>query len=627
MRSRRNARAETLAAALADGAAVDWKAEELAATDADAAVVRQLRVIAEMHGRRRPAGVSRWPWVRVVADAACDLGVALAAVKVAVAAVVMATALARGTVAPGAGPFAFNLVAFGLGGFVMILGGEGDRRLRLLGGLYVTLASAFVDPFLQPAGGPTGVLLAALGVCRSEAFALPAFWRFATAFPREWGSGRMATTAALAFGATTVLAWLIVAANGAPSLSSWAGLHLGPVLALLDRQDPSSWYWPSLFLLGLPAAVMLLAKAFLETAERRRAVLGFLGALLLGLAPGVAAAVATPFVPALGDPEVRRKVGLVVYLGLGAIVPMTAYAVGVQRVMDLQFVFRATLHYALARSAIWAAILVPLTYLAVDIFLNREMTVLAYVETRQPAGGLALSALGLAALALRPQLVWAVDRWFLREPLDSPLALARLERRLRTVDSLRDISEALGDELRHGLHASRTAVLLAQPRRPLVSFDDAVPRLSDDSVLADLLRSTRSELLIEPGSGIARLLPPDDQDWLDDVGAHLLAPLVGASGRLIGIAAVGPGANGLPYTARHVALAVALCGHAAMKIENRWLWGRQGAEAADSSASGLAWRDEPAAWCPNCSEVLSPDTRRCRCGAPTRAAVLPLFVT
>jgi len=40
----------------------------------------------------------------------------------------------------------------------------------------------------------------------------------------------------------------------------------------------------------------------------------------------------------------------------------------------------------------------------------------------------------------------------------------------------------------------------------------------------------------------------------------------------------------------------------------------------------VAWQDEPATWCPNCSATSSSDTRRCRCGSATRPAVLPLFV-
>ena len=129
-------------------------------------------------------------------------------------------------------------------------------------------------------------------------------------------------------------------------------------------------------------------------------------------------------------------------------------------------------------------------------------------------------------------------------------------------------------------------------------------------------------------SALARLLPDADQDWIAASGAQILAPLVGASGDLLGVVAIGPGTSDLPYTARHVALATAMCGQAAMQLENRWLRETRGAAAGAPAprAGGVAWQDEPATWCPNCSETSSPDTRRCRCGTATRPAVLPLFV-
>ena len=47
------------------------------------------------------------------------------------------------------------------------------------------------------------------------------------------------------------------------------------------------------------------------------------------------ASIADAVVPALKDPEVRRRVGLGLYAALADIVPMTAYVVTGNRVMDL----------------------------------------------------------------------------------------------------------------------------------------------------------------------------------------------------------------------------------------------------------------------------------------------------
>ncbi|MBP7776203.1 MAG: protein kinase [Acidobacteria bacterium] len=627
----RNAFPDSLATALADGAAIDWRAAEAAADGSHANLVRQLRVVAAMRERTGAALTARQPWLRQVVVASYGVAVALAAIKVLMALVAAPAVLGRLTAPSAAVPFAVNVAIFGVGGLLLLCGGGRDRRLQLLGGLYLTIASAFVGPFLTPTAGQAGGVAGVLAMCRPEAFLALGMWLFAWAFPGEPVGRRARGVARVMIGVACVTAWLLFVATLVGAQHAWPVEHSRAlaVLEAFDRQAPRSMYWPVLLATMLAAVPFLLVKARVETAERQRKVSWFLGALAVSLTPILLAAIATPFVPALRDPAVRQRVGLGLYFMLASFVPMTAYAVGVNRVMDVQFVIRATLQYALARYAIWAAILGPLTYLALDVFVNRGLTFLQYLDARQPTGLLALSGFGLVALTFRPHLVGAVDRWFLREPLDSSQALARLEHRFRASEHLRDISVSLAEELARALHADGVRVLLlAEDGASLVAPDGSVPAIPRDSVLLDLLQSTRSEIHLDARSAVARLLPESDQDWLADAGAELLSPLMGSSGALLGVVAIGAGANRLPYTESHVSLVTTMCGHAALQLENRWL--RQSQEAADRRpvhrADGVAWQDEPAACCPNCSEAWSPDTRRCRCGGITKPAVLPLFV-
>lgn len=50
--------------------------------------------------------------------------------------------------------------------------------------------------------------------------------------------------------------------------------------------------------------------------------------------------------------------------------PTTAYAVAVNRVMDLQFVIRATLQYALAAACHLGRDLGPVMHLVLDVIVN-----------------------------------------------------------------------------------------------------------------------------------------------------------------------------------------------------------------------------------------------------------------
>jgi hypothetical protein len=620
---------DALAAALADGAAVDWDAAQSAAASAHADVVRQLRVIASLRAGHDVPRTAAQPWLRQAVTVAFSAGIAVTALKVIVALGGVPAAFARLPGSPALMPFAFNLIIFGIGGLLLIVGGTRDRRLQLLGALYVTIASAFVEPFSAPGDGAAGALLGLLNLWKTDAFFLPAVWLFAWAFPREPLEARGRTALGAIAVATTGAAWLLVVANIGLYQNLWDVDHpVGRgILSSFDRRAAGSLYWRIILLGALPAVPFLFSKLRRESGKRRRQLRWFLGALAVGLTPLIVVAAAAPFVPALRDPAMRQRLGVVIFVALGSIVPVTAYAVGVQQVMDVRFVIAATLRYALARYAIWAVILAPLTWLATDVFVNRGLTFLQYLDTRHPAGVIALSVLGLLALTFRPHLVRLVDRWFQREPVDSSLAMARLEHQLRGSDSLRAMSAALGGELATALHATRVRVLLrAEDGASLVALDGASPPLPRDFVLHELLQSTRAELVLDARSNVARLLPGTEQDWIDQTGAAMLAPLVGASGALLGLAAVGEGANGLPYTASHLALVTAMCGHAAMQLENRWLWQTRREALTPAAGPGVEWRDEPAAWCPACGGVASADTRRCRCGTPTKPAVLPLFV-
>ena len=263
---------------------------------------------------------------------------------------------------------------------------------------------------------------------------------------------------------------------------------------------------------------------------------------------------------------------------------------------------------------------------------TKQLTITEYLERSWPVGPLTLSTVGLIALAFRQHLLRAIDRWFRLEPSDQPRTLARLDQRYRTADGLRGVTGALAAELGRALHATSVAVLLVNgDGTELVPVEGATAPIRRDSVLLEILRSTRGNVRLDSGAleSIARLLPSSDREWLDDADAHLVSPLVGATGMLLGVVVIGEARTGLPYSTSQFALVTAAGGQAAMQIENRRLRGGEAGDSCPSSvpvAPGLDWQDEPAVYCPACSLVWSPETRQCSCGTGTALAALPLLV-
>ena len=621
---------DSVADAVAAGEAVDWYDVERGTTKpGDADLIRQLKIVSAIGAARRtqaPPGPT-W-WSRTV-----ETGVAVV-LTIAIAQLALAIVGAPAALARVGWPYAANGLIFGVGGVVLLAGGGRDHRLPLLGGLFLSISSAFA-PALMPAPGAGlgGMLADVLHPLLPEAFLALMLWRFVRAFPVDTQRARARRLAGVFVDVSFGVGVLLFTTNsvewfGDSTMPAWSTM----LFDLFDRDHPEGAYWLLLSAIAIPAIPFLLWNTRLEVYEDRRRVRLFVGALAVGLTPFVIAVVATPFVPALRDSVVQQRVGVVLYAALASIVPVTVYSVAVDRVMDLQFLIRMTLQYALARYAVWSLCLGPLVYVVFDIHANRQLPIAEYLERSRPVEPLALSVVGLVALALRQQLLGAVDRWYLREPLDQSHTLVRLEQQYRTVDSLRGIGRTLAEELSRALHAKSVKVFLANDDgTELVPIEGTANPIPSDSALLDILRSTGGDVRLDSQAlgSIARLLPPADREWLADADAHLLLPLVGATGMLLGVVMIGEARTGLPYSTAHFTLVTTAGGQAAMQIENRQLRGREADESCPRRGlgeEGLDWQDEPAVYCPACSLVWSPETRQCSCGTGTSVAALPLFV-
>jgi len=110
---------------------------------------------------------------------------------------------------------------------------------------------------------------------------------FAGGFPADPVPRRARHWAGACIAAASVTAWglFVLQLIGSGAFGAITGARLRMLLAVFDRQAPQSMYWPVLFVLTVPAVAFLVARYRSETAERRRKVAWFLGALAVGFAP------------------------------------------------------------------------------------------------------------------------------------------------------------------------------------------------------------------------------------------------------------------------------------------------------------------------------------------------------
>lgn len=626
----------SLAAAVADGVNVDWRAAEgHAPSDADRIRIRQFEILASMSAampRVNPrlaesaSGATAWAFLLILV---------LAGLKVVIGAVAAGfTMVAGGGLPVEHWPHAACLGTFAVASAVLLVAGARDERAKSLGGFFLVIASAYADLLVVihaqvPVFAPVVSLMSRLA---PDAFLAYALWRFVSSFPstpiRPLDIRVARWFLATSFGAGWVLAFanLGLLMDGAQAIwpEPW------PFLTLADRLAPhSSWYWPVLFACAAPALPYLLWRSRFESREDRRRIAFFTGALVIGVTPVLTAVIASPFLPLFQEAANRRRAGLIIYPFLLSLVPVTAYAVLVHRVMDLRLIIRRATRYAAVRQTAWALSVIPLAYLVLDGFLWRRQAVLELSEALLLSPLLPALAGGAIVFAARHRLLRAIDRRFLRESPDFPHIVRALDARLRDARGVRDVAEALAAEADRAVHPSSVAVLLLdEGANMLFAPGGEIAELPVRSTLGRLIVESRQVIQVDPGedSPIRLLLPADERRWLSAARARLCVPLVAWGQQVVGLVVLGEKRNELPFTEEEQTVLSVMAGQAAAVVENWRLREHHRVPAAPSGTEATEWDDEPAALCERCLTVLPSLTRTCDCGGSTRSAALPRFL-
>jgi serine/threonine protein kinase len=127
---------------------------------------------------------------------------------------------------------------------------------------------------------------------------------------------------------------------------------------------------------------------------------------------------------------------------------------------------------------------------------------------------------------------------------------------------------------------------------------------------------------LEATHGVARLLPPPDQQWLADGRVVVIAPLVAGGGTVCGLVALGPMSSGRAYTNDDLRFIGALAAAAAAAVESRLM--RQPG-AASQSLDDVRWDDESGRECAGCGRVFAADVNECQtCAQSTMPMGIPV---
>lgn len=519
---------------------------------------------------------------------------------------------------------AVEILAFSALAVHLLLGARGDARIQHLGALCLLIAVFFAYPPIVALAAALPAPLArgvhAIRTVPIDAFTPAIAWLFFRDFPRALESRGSANVVRAAIAVSVVGALGLIAANLV--LAARSDLTS---LARFDRSNPVSLYWAAVFAPLLPVPVMLVWRTRRAAPDERRRVSLF----AWGLAFSVALPFAYAILPAVSrtietfarQPAVEAVLRPLNLVSMFAIAAVTAYAVVVQRVLEVRTILRKAAQYALARGTVAAAVGIPFALVLLHVYRERSATVESLFSGAPMFRIGALLLAGIAALRLRVPIVAAIDRIFFREAYDAQQILADVAERSLRARSTGELAEALTREIDRALHLESIGLLVQDPSssglQPLVG---RTRRLESASRLPALLAEQRRPLRVE----LDRPAPPLDglseeaRVWIADAGAEVLVPMVGSDGGLTGLLSLGPKQSELRYSREDLRLLSAIGDAAGLALENLQL--RDSLSARRPRAS----EETSAGECRGCGHVAASSHGPCiECGDELRASRLP----
>jgi phosphoserine phosphatase RsbU/P len=267
--------------------------------------------------------------------------------------------------------------------------------------------------------------------------------------------------------------------------------------------------------------------------------------------------------------------GLVIvsaYMAL-ALFPITlAYAIVVQRALDVRVVVRQGLQYALARGGvkviqvalIFGVIALAVSFTSTGMSLAKRITSVAF--------GIALA---MRVRDLGERLRRWVDRRFFREAYDAERILGELGEQVRSILEKDTLLGTVAGRLSESLHVERVVVALREGPvfRAALALGYPAPlhlAMAGDAAAFNGMLASGKPLIVERDT-------PDGA--LAGLGAEVVLPLA-AKNELIGFITLGPKKSEEPYTSSDARLLGAVASQAGLAIENSRLSETIAAEVA-----------------------------------------------
>ena len=504
------------------------------------------------------------------------------------------------------------LIAFTGLGLTLIASNRNDVRASWLGAVLVLivapLSGVFVRPSLQGA-------LAQIDAIRPDAFLAAALWRFSAEFPTRLAARKRAIVLGLA-GVATVIGAIFAAVNLSLLVFPADRDALDWRALFLTWNGVGSVYWPVLFLFSAGAFIVLITRLFASKGEDRVRTRIFVTGLAVGILPFMVEVLVEEMFPAyknwVHSASIEPIAATILFGAFGTVPFLTAYSVIYDRVVDMRFLVRAAIQYALAKYTIIIITAIPLAALLLYLGAHSDEPLIVLLSGRRAVLLMLALALGIAAIRGRAALLRRIDRRFFREVHDTQLLVASLISEEALAHPPAAIALHLREMIDRILHARADLFVIDDDNVWLRDPEGQRAPLSATSTFLALALADAHPMDIDTASPVLSRLPHVDRAWLEAGQYRLVMALKLPSGAPAGLLALTAKRSELPFSGNERRSLNALATPLSLAIENDRL--RRAPEGPSEA---------PASECSTCSRLQAPGAPQCSCGGVLTEALAP----
>jgi sigma-B regulation protein RsbU (phosphoserine phosphatase) len=256
---------------------------------------------------------------------------------------------------------------------------------------------------------------------------------------------------------------------------------------------------------------------------------------------------------------------------MNALFPVTlAYVIVVERAMDLRFVIRQSVQYAIAKLGVWA-LRIAIGWIFVALLVNNTRGASVWVTAGIGAMGLVVFRQSMASRAS----TW-VDRKFFREAYDAETVLSELAAEAGRYVEIDPLLEKVARRISDTLHVPDIVILVREGRVFRTRYSTRSGEPMDIAADSRILAAPEThdgplQVYFDKPQPWMRALSTEELQTLVFMRSELLLALRGRGsedGQAAGIMSLGPKMSGEPYSKTDIRLLQAIAVQMGMALEN-----------------------------------------------------------